>query len=66
MGWLSDTKGSDGDYNHRDKHNSIPKGLIPKLAKAEDKAAQKASAAELEQLRTQNRLKNRAARKGWN
>jgi hypothetical protein len=59
-------KGGDGDYSQRDRHNGIPKGLIPKLAKAEDKAAQKASPARLEQMRAQDRQKNTAARKGWN
>jgi len=65
MGWFT-AKGSDGDYAHRDRHNSIPKGVIPKLAKAEIKACEKADRAELQRLAAQDRQRARAARRGWN
>jgi hypothetical protein len=66
MGWFSGVKGSDGDYSHHDKHDSIPKGLIPRLAKAEADAHKDADRAELQRLAAQDRQRNKAARDGRN
>lgn len=48
------------------KIDTIPKGLIPRLAKAELKACEHDSPAELAQKNEQDRKRNKAAREGRN
>lgn len=49
-----------------EKIDTIPRGLIPRLAKAEIKACENATRQELAQLDAQDRQRSRAARAGRN
>lgn len=66
MGLFSRTKGGDGEYVVRGCHDSIPKGVIPGLAKGESNACKDASRAELRALAAKDRQRNDAGRKGRN